>query len=53
MFVVYNEPDIVEADDVLELGLDDNFKRTGWHFTTNSPFKSVGIPVEKILKKKK
>ena len=53
MFVAYNGPDIGQSDDVLKQALDDNFKslRTGWHFTKNTPFNSVGITVDKILKR--
>ena len=55
MFVAYNGPDIGDADDVLKKSVDDYFKcsRTGWHFTTNTPFKSVGITVDKKLKRRK
>jgi hypothetical protein len=42
----------IMAEYVLKLGPDDNFKRTGWHFTTKTPFKSVGSTVDKILKRK-
>ena len=54
MFVAYNGPDIGEADDVLKKSVDDYFKcsRTGWHCTTNTPFKSVGITVDKKLKRR-
>jgi hypothetical protein len=54
LFVVYNGPEIGEADEMLKEALDLQVSksRLGWHFTTNTLFKSVGPTVEKILKNK-
>ena len=45
---------IWEADPVLKEALDIHFKnsRSGWHFTTNTLFKTSGPTVNKILQKK-
>ena len=53
LFVVYNGPEIGEAEDVLSEALDLHFKDSrGWHFTTNNLFKSSGPTVTLILKRK-
>jgi hypothetical protein len=45
MFVAYNGPDIGEANYVLMTT--SSLQGPGWHFTTNTPFKGVGITVDK------
>ena len=53
LFVVYNGPEIGEAEEVLSEALDLHFKDSrGWHFTTNNLFKSSGPTVTSILKRK-
>ena len=53
-FIAVNGPEIGEADPVLKEGLNIHFKnfRSGWHFTTNTLFKTSGPTVNKILQKK-
>ena len=54
IFIAVNGPEIGEADPVLKEALDIHFKnsRSGWHFTTNTLFKTSGPTVNKILQKK-
>ena len=54
LFIVYNGPEIGEADKVLMEALDLHFSksRDGWHFTTNTVFKTSCPTVDKILKRK-
>ena len=54
MFISVNGPEIREADDILKEALDEHFKnsKVGWHFTTNTLFKTAGPTVCKILNKK-
>ena len=52
LFVALNGPQLGEADEVLEKSLDLHFSKSqsGWHFVTNTLFRTNGV--EKILKKK-
>ena len=53
LFVVYNGPEMAEADEILKEALDLHFKDSrGWHFTTNNLFRTSGPTVEAILKRK-
>ena len=51
MFIAFNGPEIGEADSVLKEALDNHSKssRTGWHFTTNTLFKTAGHTVQNVL----
>ena len=54
LFIVANGLEIGETDSVLKEALDIQFKnsRSGWHFTTNTLFKTSGPTVNKISDKK-
>ena len=54
LFVALNGPELGEADEVLEKSLDLHFSKSqsGWHFVTNTLFRTNGVVIEKILKKK-
>ena len=53
MFIAVNGPELSEADDILAKALDLKFGRNKWHFSVqNNLFKTSGVTVEKLLKKK-
>ena len=52
--VALNGPELGEADEVLKESLDLHFTKSqyGWHFTTNTLFKTSGKTVDTLLKNK-
>ena len=55
LFVALNGPELGEADEVLQKSLDLHFGKSfnGWHFVTNTLFRTNGVVIDAMLKKKK
>ena len=52
LLISFNGPEVGEADNILKQALDLHFAKygKGWHFTTNSPFKTSGATFIKVLR---